>query len=63
MRWIVFDSKEMADAFSHLEAIIRGLGKQGDICQYWWIVKPTKDGKWAVQCPQGSAEPEFEESE
>lgn len=57
----LFKTEEDAKQYSHNEAVKRGHGKPNNTVQYWWIWRKTKDGKWAVQCPEGTVEPEFEE--
>ena len=56
MAYMMFDTEQEAKDYSHAEAIRRGFGRDGDICQYWWAWRETIDGKWAVQCPDGSKE-------
>lgn len=56
----IFDTEADALAFSHDEAVKMGLGKEGDICQYWYDHRQTANGKWAVQCPEGTeTEPDW----
>lgn len=63
MNYKLFDTEAKAQEYSHAKAVVMGLGQEGDICQYWYGWRQTKDGKWAVQCPEGNEEPEFEEAE
>lgn len=63
MKWMIFETETEARAYSHEEAVRRGKGKDDDIIQYWWTVKKTAIGKWAVCCPEGTEEPEFEEQD
>jgi len=57
MGYKVFATEREACDYSHAKAIEMGLGKVDDICQYWYEWKETADGKWAIQCPEGT-EPE-----
>ena len=63
MKWKIFQTKSGAMIYSHNKAVAMGLGKPGDVCQYWYNIKQAKDGTWAVQCPEGTAQPEFEAEE
>lgn len=63
MDWLVLETEEEAKAHSNAKAVEMGSGKPSDIIQYWYIWRETADGKWAVQCPEGNEEPEFEEVE
>ena len=50
----IFETELEAMDFSHSVAIIHGLGKAGDTCQYWYAWRQTANNKWAVQCPEGT---------
>ena len=64
MKYLIFDTEAEAMEYSHNEAIQKGLGKDTDICQYWYNWKETVDGKWAIQCPEGTeTEPEWKTRE
>lgn len=54
----MFETETDAMAYSHAEAIKRGCGA-GNVTQYWYSWKETANGKWAVQCPDGTETPEF----
>jgi len=60
-KYIIFDTLIESQAYSNQKAISMGTGQPSDVIQYWHIIRETKDGKWAVQCPDGTEEPEFED--
>lgn len=58
MKWLVFDTEDEAAEYSHGEAIFYKRGGAGMVIQYWYSWRETANGKWAVQCPDGTeAEP------
>lgn len=61
MMWLIFNTKAEAYEYSHMAAIEHNRGRSTDTIQYWWLVRKTANGKWAVQCPDGNQEPIFEE--
>ena len=61
MKWLVFDTEHEARGYSHQEAINKGVGNPDDVCQYWWEVRETTTGKWAVHCPEGTNVPSLKE--
>jgi hypothetical protein len=61
MQYKVFNTEQEAKSYSHAEAVLRGVGQAEHTCQYWWLIRQTKEGNWAVQCPEGTEEPEFED--
>lgn len=61
MLYILFDTEAEAREYSHAEAVKRGHGLDGHTIQYWWAWRETSNGKWAVQCPEGTDSPEFNE--
>lgn len=63
MKWIIFVTEDEAYEYSHAEAVRYGHGMPGDTIQYWWEIRQCADGRWAVQCPEGTEEAEFEEVE
>ncbi len=64
MGYKIFDTEPEARQYSHAEALSRGHGMKASIIQYWWEWRETIDGKWAVQCPDGTeAEPEWKTME
>jgi len=56
MDYLIFDTEQEAMAYSHAEAVRHGHGKLNSTIQYWWAWRETVDGKWAVQCPDGTEE-------
>jgi hypothetical protein len=56
MLYILFDTEQEAKDYSHAEAIARGHGLAEHTIQYWLAWRETIDGRWAVQCPDGSEE-------
>lgn len=61
MMYLIFDTEAEAKEYSHNEAVKRGHGKPNNTVQYWWIWRETIDGKWAVQCPEGTKTPTLKE--
>lgn len=61
MKYLIFITEVDAKAYSHTEAVKCGYGKPGDTIQYWWAWRETVDEKWAVECPEGTDSPEFNE--
>lgn len=62
--YLIFDTELEAIEYSHAKAIEMGFGKTGDICQYWYGWRETTNGKWAMQCPEGTEqEPEWREND
>lgn len=56
----IFETEQEAIEYSHSIAIQHGHGKPENTIQYWYAWKETIDGKWAVQCPDGTYdEPEW----
>ena len=56
MKYLIFNTEAEARAYSHAEAVKCGYGKTNDTIQYWWAWRETIDGKWAVQCHDGTEE-------
>jgi len=62
MRYRMFETEAEAMEHSHAKAIEMGCGRANDITQYWYSWKETANGKWAVQCPEGTeTEPVWKE--
>ena len=63
MKYLIFDTEQGAMNYSHQKATEHGRGSIGDTIQYWYGWQETIDGKWAVQCPEGTEQPELKESQ
>ena len=62
MDYKIFDTEAEAMEYSHEAALASGHGNVGDTIQYWYSWRETANGKWAVQCPDGTeAEPIWKE--
>lgn len=62
-KYLVFDTEQEAMAYSHDKAVAMRCGTGSHPVQYWYSWVRTIDGKWAIQCPEGTEEPEFEEAQ
>jgi len=60
----IFDTQEEALSFSHEKAVSMGNGNPNNGFEYWYAIRKTIDGKWAIECPEGTEpEPIWEEIE
>ena len=62
MKYLIFNTKEEAESYSHDEAVRHNRGRENDVIQFWWTIRETADNKWAVQCPDGNINPNFPEA-
>lgn len=61
MLYRIFETEELAKEYSQAIAYDNGCNEHTST-QYWYSWRETADGRWAVQCPDGTeTEPVWKE--